>query len=211
MPVLRRSIYGLAASTWLLSVLAGGLAQAQQPSAAQTSAIRSNCRSDFMANCSGITPGGKQALDCLEQNLAKLSAVCQAAVSAIMPTPAAATAVPTAVAPAATAPAAPAPQTQPGAPPKVAKPGTAPAAKLTPAPSAPPPPAAAAAPAVAPLTPRPFIRPERRLAIVRMCRDDVSRLCAGAPPGGNRIIDCLAANAASLSPICYEAVARASR
>ena len=32
-----------------------------QVTAAQQSAIRSNCRSDFMSKCSGITPGGKDA------------------------------------------------------------------------------------------------------------------------------------------------------
>jgi hypothetical protein len=197
----QRSIYRLAAAICLLLVLAGGLAQAQQPSAAQSSAIRSNCRSDFMANCSGVTPGGKEALDCLKQNLAKLSAPCQTAVSATMPaSPAAAPAAVAAPTPAAT------PQTPTAAPPKVVKP----AAKLTPPPSAPPP-AAAAAPAVAPLTLRPIIMPERRIAITAICSGDAQRLCPGVPPIGSGLLDCLAEKAASLSPNCYDALKRISR
>ncbi|MFN3349950.1 MAG: hypothetical protein ACK41X_13425, partial [Pseudorhodoplanes sp.] len=42
-------------------------AQAQAPSKAQQDAIRSNCRSDFMRHCSSVTPGGREALDCLVQ------------------------------------------------------------------------------------------------------------------------------------------------
>ena len=70
---------------------------------------------------------------------------------------------------------------------------------------------AAVAPPVAPLTPRPFIMPERRLSILRICRTDVATLCGGTPPGGGRFIDCLGAHAAQLSPACYDAVARVSR
>jgi hypothetical protein len=74
---------------------------AQQPTPEQMSAIRANCRSDFMANCSGVQRGGKDALECLKGNLGKLSGGCQAAVSAISPAPA------PAAAPVASAPAAP--------------------------------------------------------------------------------------------------------
>jgi hypothetical protein len=63
-------------------------AQAQQPSQEELNSIRSSCRSDFMANCSGVTPGGKDALDCLRRNLSKLSSSCQTAVNAIAPKPA---------------------------------------------------------------------------------------------------------------------------
>ena len=38
-----------------------GIAVAQEPTPDQQSAIRSNCRSDFMANCSGVPRGGKEA------------------------------------------------------------------------------------------------------------------------------------------------------
>jgi hypothetical protein len=66
-------------------LLSASAAQAEQPSQAQRDAIRQSCRSDFMANCSGVTPGGKDALDCLTRNLTKLSGACQAAVSALSP------------------------------------------------------------------------------------------------------------------------------
>src|SRR6185437_5428547 len=71
-----------------LAVIAlAGTAQAQI-SAAQQSAIRSNCRSDFMSKCSGVTPGGKDALECLQKNVASLSPASRGAVSATLPAPA---------------------------------------------------------------------------------------------------------------------------
>lgn len=56
---------------------------AAQPTEAQRNAIKSACRSDFMAQCSGVTPGGSQALACLQQHNASLSPSCQAAVGAL--------------------------------------------------------------------------------------------------------------------------------
>jgi hypothetical protein len=38
---------------------------AQEPTEAERDAIRSACRSDFMAHCSSVQPGGKEALECL--------------------------------------------------------------------------------------------------------------------------------------------------
>jgi hypothetical protein len=137
-----------------------------KPTAAQASAIRSACRSDFMANCSGVQPGGPAALQCLQSNAAKLSQPCRTAIAAI---------------------------------------GGGAASGAAPSP------ATAEAPATAPLRPRGFIPLQNRLVIFRICRPDVVALCAGTPPGGGQIIDCLAANAGSLSPDCYAAVARVSR
>ena len=77
-------------------LLAFGPVSAQQPTQAQRDAIRAGCRSDFMANCSGVQPGGKEAFECLLQNDAKLSASCQAAVNAAAPKPAEVTAPATA-------------------------------------------------------------------------------------------------------------------
>jgi hypothetical protein len=51
---------------------------------AQQSAIRANCRDDFMAHCSGVTPGGKDALVCLQKNVASLSPACKSAVDATL-------------------------------------------------------------------------------------------------------------------------------
>ena len=116
-----------------------GIAVAQEPTPDQQSAIRSNCRSDFMANCSGVPRGGKEALQCLKDNVAKLSSGCQQAVKAVMPAPA-----PKPPAPSVTAtPAAPA------APPPAATPA-APVAATPPAPAAAP--AAPAAPATSTAT-----------------------------------------------------------
>ena len=58
-------------------------ATAQQPTAVQQSAIKSACRSDFMAQCSGVSPGGKAALTCLQQHSSSLSSACQTAIGAL--------------------------------------------------------------------------------------------------------------------------------
>ena len=63
-----------------------GVAFAQQPSPAQVSAVKSNCRSDYMQYCSSVPTGTSASLQCLEQNVAKLSGSCQAAVSAAVST-----------------------------------------------------------------------------------------------------------------------------
>jgi hypothetical protein len=60
-------------------------------------------------------------------------------------------------------------------------------------------PAAAAAPA---LVLRP-LRPREALFVLRSaCGGDVRSLCGGVQPGGGRIVQCLATQAASLSPAC---------
>lgn len=89
----------------VLSVAAlTGAAQAQL-SSAQQNAMKQSCRSDFMSHCSGVTPGGKDALACLQRNVAGLSPACKKVVSATIPA-AAKTTAKTAAAPAAVAPAA---------------------------------------------------------------------------------------------------------
>jgi len=106
-----------------------GIAVAQEPTPDQQSAIRSNCRSDFMANCSGVPRGGKEAMQCLKDNVAKLSSGCQQAVRAVMPAPAPKPSAPVTATPA--APAAPPPAAMPAAP--VAATPAAPAAPAAPA------------------------------------------------------------------------------
>jgi len=79
------------------------------------------------------------------------------------------------------------------------------AATVTPAGAAP----AAAAPAAAPtvIVLRP-LRPREELFIVQSaCREDVRTLCGSVAPGGGRIIQCVASNAASLSPACRDVLA----
>lgn len=202
----------------IILLLAIGTGRAQQPSPDQVGAIRASCRSDFMANCSGVQPGGKDALDCLKRNLAKLSGACKTAVSAIIPpapTPAAAEA-PAAPTPAATmpAPVAATPQSVPTAASSAAKPTPARAAAAKPAPArpvaaaAPPPPLS---PAVAAVPPGPDVMvlpPREALRIVRICAADQRVFCADVPPGGGRIVACLMRNAPTLSPPCKDALAR---
>lgn len=249
---------------------------AQAPTEAQKSAIRSACRSDFMAHCSSVTPGGVEAYQCLQKNMSSLSSGCQTAVRAVEPaaapkseaapaksepaksepaksepakTEAAPAAEPAAKPAAAAAPKAAAPKQPSSAQvaavksacradyPKVCAsvpPGGAPAlecleknkakvsaacakavtaaaggATATAAPAAAAAPAAGAAPAAAPavIVLRP-LRPREELFIVRSaCGADIRTLCAGVPPGGGRIVQCIASKAASLSPGCKEVLA----
>ena len=102
--------FAVPAFAWLVISAAFNAALAQQPTQAQREAIRESCRSDFMANCSNTEPGGKDALECLMRNDAKLSAACKTAVEAVAPAPAAPTVSPTSAASAAPAAASPTPQ-----------------------------------------------------------------------------------------------------
>jgi outer membrane biosynthesis protein TonB len=223
--------YALAGAT-LLSVPAA-IAQAQSPDKAQQDAIRSNCRSDFMRNCSSVPRGGREALDCLMQNKAKVSAGCQGALNAVAapaaakpepkPEPKAAAPrpepAPTAAAPAAPAHAAPAhaapppPRTPAAAAPTEprAKPKPAPKAVATPARPAPPVVPQAAAPAAIPVAPPPAAAPQQprlgeAILIRRFCTTDFKVLCKGVPLGQGRAIQCLANNGPALSPGCREAM-----
>ena len=142
---------------------------AKKPTDAQISAIRSACRSDYPKVCAGVPTGGALALQCLDKNMAKLSAACGQAVSAAS----GGTAAPAAS----------------GAT------GAAPAATAAPA-----------APAVIVLRP---MRPREELLVVRSaCGADVRSICGSVAPGGGRIVQCLATNAASLSPACKEVLAQ---
>jgi hypothetical protein len=58
-------------------------APAAAPTEQQKAAVRASCRSDFMSHCSGVQPGGAEALQCLKRNQAQLSAACRTAVAAI--------------------------------------------------------------------------------------------------------------------------------
>ncbi|MDX2263993.1 MAG: cysteine rich repeat-containing protein [Hyphomicrobiales bacterium] len=46
---------------------------------------------------------------------------------------------------------------------------------------------------------------ERLFEMIDACRDDYYRLCPGVPPGGGRILSCLADNKHDLNPVCYKA------
>lgn len=206
-----------------------------QATEAQTSAIRSNCRSDFISHCAGVKTGGVEAFQCLKKNEASLSAGCRAAVDAISaPAQEARPAAPAHPAPAAAAPAPPPPAASapatphPAVPaPKATEPKTAPAPKAAAAPETAPKPArkptagrpgltkpAAAAPTAQPpaAMPAPKIdSPQEARLIRRFCFTDFKVLCAGVKLGQGRALQCLAANAPSLSPGCRQAMAQAGR
>jgi hypothetical protein len=180
------------------------LSAAAQVTSAQQSAIRSNCRSDFMSHCSGVTPGGKEALACLQKNVAKLAGGCQTAVRATLPAEAAPKMAAPAAAPPPPPPAAePAPAAKPAtivsAPPPKAqtakkpmkKPATAAVAPAAPAPQA----AETAAPTAA-----------QQSAMRSNCRNDFMSKCSGVTPGGKDALACLQGNVASLSPGCKRVV-----
>jgi hypothetical protein len=60
-------------------------ASSQTATEAQKEALRSHCRSDFIAHCMGVPTGGVKAFECLEKNVDSLSSTCQAAVKAVDP------------------------------------------------------------------------------------------------------------------------------
>ena len=148
--------------------------------AAEKAAIKEHCRSDYMAHCMGVPPGGKEALACLQHHAASLSPACRRAVAAAMP--------------------------------KHPPNGAAPHRNVKAQPAPPPPPAALAPPkpdAAAVIARAERLPPRMRLRIFRACDQDQAAVCPGIPPGGGRIIACLAMHADALSPFCRAILARA--
>jgi hypothetical protein len=182
---------------------------AQAPSQAQRDAIKSQCRSDYIAHCSSVPPGGEASLQCLQKNMSSLSSSCQSAVRAVE-----APAAPTAAKPAETAaPKAAAPAAATTAAPKAAEPkaaaAAAPAAGAAPAAAATAPAGAAAAPAAPAVIALRPMRPREELFVLRSaCGADVRSICGGVAPGGGRIVQCLATNAAQLSPACKDVLSQ---
>ena len=184
----------------LWSVLAFGIAAAtpvfaQAPSEAQREAIKSNCRSDYMAHCSSIPPGGEASLQCLQKNMASLSGACASAVKAVE-------------APAET-------KAEPAAAPKETQKETQ---KETPKQETRTEPAPAAAPAKTAAEPAastkaaatPGKPSSAQIAAIRSnCRSDYPKVCAGVPTGGAAALECLEKNKAKLSAACGKAVAAA--
>ncbi len=154
-----------------------------QPTAEQQSALRNNCRSDFMSNCSGVTPGGAEALQCLQRNVARLSPGCQNAVNALAPRSAPPQQATTAPTPAPAAPAAPAPAQPAAAMPPVSAPAAAPAAR-------------ASAPT-----------PEQQAALRQLCGDDYMAKCSHVAPASHQALQCLQSKSAELSANCRGALA----
>jgi hypothetical protein len=256
----------IARGALLVTAFFATAALAQAPSEAQRAAIKSQCRSDYMAHCSSIPPGGELPCNACrrtcrafrrlrERRACRRTAAAPKAESAparrgaapatpkTETVPAAATAKPAAE-PAAPKAAASAPAKQPSSAqtsairsacrtdyPKICAgvptggapalqcleknkaklsaacatavgvaSGSAPTAGAVPATATAAP--AAAAPAIMILRP---MRPRAELFVLRSaCGADVRSICGGVAPGGGRIVQCLATNAASLSPTCKE-------
>lgn len=182
------------------AALFAAAALAQAPTDAQRAAIKSQCRSDYMAHCSSIPPGGAASLQCLEKNMSSLSAGCADAVRAVQApaTPKAEDAPKPEAAPAAasTESAPPAAQAEPAP----AKPAAAVASK--------PASAAATKSAASSTTKKPT---QAQIAAIRSaCRGDYPNVCAGVPTGGAAALQCLAKNQAKVSAACGKAVAAVS-
>jgi hypothetical protein len=158
-------------------------ALSQAPTDAQREAIKSQCRSDYIAHCSSVPPGTAASLQCLQKNMSSLSGACASAVRA-------------AEAPAA-APAAP--QTETAAPKAEPAPSAATGTSSTETAA----PKAAASPAAK--------QPSgaQISAIRSACRSDYPKVCAGVPTGGAPALQCLESNKAKLSAGCAKAVSAA--
>ena len=151
-----------------------------QPTEAEKEAVKSACRSDFMAHCSSVQPGGEAALQCLAKNMSSLSASCQSAVKAVE--------------------ASAAPKSEP------AKPEAAPAAAPkteTAKPAAEP--KGESRPAATTAAKKPT---DAQVAAIRSaCRGDYPKVCAGVPTGGAPALECLEKNKARVSAGCGKALA----
>ncbi len=180
----------LAASACLLAFTMG--AARAQVSQAEISAVKANCRSNYMAHCMSVRPGGKEALQCLQSHLDSLTGACKSAVAATMPKPAP---PPAAAAP----PPPPPPHKAAKAPPPPPPPHKAAKAPPPPAHEEPPPQAAAAPP--------PPSAAAIKEAMREHCRADYMELCRRVPPGGKEALQCMQRHYASLSPRCKTAVA----
>jgi len=178
----------VAGATFAIAFATALPALSQAPTDAQRSAIRSACRSDYMAHCSSVPPGGMASLQCLQKNMSSLSSSCQAAVRAVE------------------APAEPKAETKPEAKPESAPaastvtPAEKPAAEAAPAPKAA---AAASAPTKKPSS--------AQVAAVRSaCRSDYMAHCSSVPTGSAAALNCLKQNKSKLSASCQQAVNAAS-
>ena len=170
-------------TTAMFATAAPALAQA--PTEAQREAIKSECRSDYIAHCSSVPPGGEASLQCLQKNMSSLSSGCAGAVRAVE------------------APAAAAPKTE--AAPAAAKTEPAPATTTT-KPAA----AATAAPKAAPSTMAKQPSSAQISAIRSACRSDYPKVCAGVPAGGAPALQCLEKNKSKVSAACEKAISAAS-
>jgi Cysteine rich repeat len=174
---LKRDAMLCALTAALLAVATPSFAQ---PTEAQKEAVKSACRSDFVAHCSSVEPGGEAALQCLAKNMSSLSAGCASAVKAIEAS------------------------AEPKSEPAKSEPAPAAAAPAeTPKPAAEP--KGEAKPAATTAAKRPT--DAQAAAIRSACRGDYPKVCAGVPTGGAAALECLEKNKARVSAGCGKALA----
>jgi hypothetical protein len=166
-------------------------AVAQAPTQAQRNAIKSQCRSDYIAHCSSVPPGGAASLQCLQNNMASLAPGCQAAVNAVAAPSEAKTETQT-VSKTESATTPPAESKTKSA----AAPTAEPAANQTTNTSAKTMTSTVKKPSSAQIA-----------AIRSACRSDYPRVCADVPPGGAQALRCLQKNTTDVSTACQNAVA----
>ena len=85
-PLIRKPLIRLAGPKLVFGLMLcclAGTAGAQQPTQAQTNAVKQSCRSDYQSYCSSVPTGGRASLQCLQQHQSDLSPACQNAVAAI--------------------------------------------------------------------------------------------------------------------------------
>jgi hypothetical protein len=186
------------ASMTAATIMIASPASAQAPTEAQRAAIKSSCRSDYIAHCSSVPPGGMESLQCLQQNMSSLSSSCQTAVRAVA-APSETKAEPSAE-PKETAKdttkEAPREDTKTEPTAAAAKPAAEPVTTTTPK-------AAAGATAKKPSS--------AQIAAIRSaCRADYPKVCAGVPTGGAAALQCLEKNKSKVSAGCEKAVAAVS-
>jgi hypothetical protein len=172
--------------TVFCAVLAAAIAALATPSFAEVSeaqreAVKSACRSDYMAHCSSVQPGGEAALQCLAKNMSSLSSGCQSAVRAIE--------------------ASAAPKSEPAN--TEAAPAAAPKTETTAAE-----PKGESKPAATTAAKKPT---NAQISAIRSaCRGDYPKVCAGVPTGGAPALECLEKNKANVSAACGKALAAAA-
>lgn len=163
------------------AILAVATPSFAQPTEAQKDAVKSACRSDFMAHCSSVQPGGEAALQCLAKNMSSLSSGCASAVKAI----------------------------EASAAPK-SEPAKSEPAKSEAAPAAAPKTGASESkseskPAATSAAKKPT---DAQVSAIRSaCRSDYPKVCAGVPTGGAPALECLEKNKAKVSATCGKALA----
>ena len=174
----RAATLGAVMTAAILATVAPAFSQA--PTQAQRDAIKSQCRSDYMAHCSSVPPGGEASLQCLQKNMSSLSRAAKARCARWKRR-----------------------QRRRRLNPRRRRPRLRPLRR--PRPQSPRlqcrqrPSTAAKQPTSAQIS-----------AIRSACRSDYPKVCAGVPTGGAPALQCLEKNKAKLSPACEKAVAAAS-